>query len=129
MLDLGRRMLRCDDQDGEFAGLSLRVSYVTARRVLVVRRSGVQWDGQAGGGMGAASKAVGARGGSGVADAKSYRGRAALVNRCIDISCIRWPLNIHPSCRPEAARNVTAAILPACPRLCPACLANTEISI
>jgi hypothetical protein len=30
MLDLGRRMLRCDDQDREFAGLSLRVSYVTA---------------------------------------------------------------------------------------------------
>jgi hypothetical protein len=33
MVDLDRRMLRCDDQDREFARLWLRVSYVTARGV------------------------------------------------------------------------------------------------
>jgi hypothetical protein len=69
--------------------------------------------------MGAASKAGR---GSGAADSKSS-GAVLLDGGLIysDTSTSIKSIKVDP--------DVTAAILPACPRLCPDCLSNREISI
>ena len=86
--------------------------------VLVVRRSGVQWDVQGGGEWGQL--------------VRQEEARALLIRNhpgpCCLCGLIYFVISTFiPSIKADP--NVTAALLPACARLCPDCLANIETSL
>jgi hypothetical protein len=86
--------------------------------VLVVRRSGVQWDVVGGGEWGQLVRQEEAR----ALLIRNHPGPCCLCGLiCFDISTSIPSIKADP--------NVTVALLPACPRLCPDCLSKIETSI